>query len=295
MSVSIKPRYAGQWYPAQEQKLSQMLSQYFAHSESAKPQEGSLRAIIAPHAGLMFSGQTAAYAYHQLSQAISEQDIVVLIAPSHRVRFDGIATVRKDGHINTPLGQLKFADNLSQHLPSKTFFHDEGIVQAEHAVEMHFPFLSYLNRQSPVLPMVVSPSPLPKLQQFSQELKQAMDTWEEHNEGAVYIIASTDLSHFYPAATAEQLDGHVIPMLQQAMAEKNPESFYKGIMEGKAEACGYQGVYMTLKILHDRAGSQGQSIKIAELHRSHSGQTTGDNASVVGYLAAGFYITPLKR
>lgn len=291
MSLTLQPRYAGQWYPAQEDKLSQMLSRYFAQSESQKPPKGSLRAIIAPHAGLMFSGQTAAFSYRELSQTISEKDMVLLIAPSHRKRFEGVATLRQDGSINTPLGRLNIGYSFCQHLPQKTFFHNEGIIESEHAVEMHFPFLSYLNKQSPVLPMVVSPSPLPQLQQFSRDLSSAIDSWEEQNNGRVYIIASTDLSHFYPAATAEQLDSHIIPMLQQA-AEQGPESFYEGIMAGKAEACGYQGVFMTLKILHDKARSQGHKVEVAELHRSHSGQTTGDNSSVVGYLAAGFYTHP---
>src|SRR5690606_20231441 len=132
------PAVAGTFYPANPQQLRQMLDHYLneAKSEAKVP-----KAIIAPHAGYIYSGPVAASAYARLKNARHLIQKVVLIGPSHRVAFRGLAVSRAQT-FSTPLGDIAIDEEAVQALVKLPFV--EYIEQAhtyEHSLEVHLPFL----------------------------------------------------------------------------------------------------------------------------------------------------------
>lgn len=260
---------AGTFYPAGREELEDSVRALLDAAPRTAP-EGSVVGIVAPHAGYIYSGMTAARAYAQV--AGESRPTVVVVAPSHREFFDGVSVYPGDAY-ETPLGTVPVdvhaRERLRAALPGlmvSTSGHG-----SEHALEVQLPFLQIALGPFQLLPLVIGH----QSREHCFALGAALA--EVFRETAVLLVASTDLSHFYPAAAAERLDAVVIHDLESMDAGRLMDD----LASGTAEACG-GGPVAAVMTACQRLGARHVHI----LGHTHSGAVSGDTNSVVGYLSA---------
>jgi len=265
-----KTTVAGGFYPQDRQELHTQLTSYF---NKAKPTQQAKRlfALIAPHAGYMYSGQTAANIY-KIAQQYAYKTAIV-IAPSHH--YNHIDFFIGDySEYETPLGNLQVNTELTQKLLTNPEFRsDKGIDAREHSLEVQLPFLHYINPEIKLVPIIFAKQTVENAQKLAEYLSTI------YTEDTL-IVVSTDLSHFHSASTAEQKDG----LLIECIKDLDIEGLYRNLANRSCEACGYGGI---LALLYMARAMQG--VEVGDVSYTHSGKVTGDNSQVVGYLACGFY------
>jgi len=263
-----RAQFAGGFYDASPERLRHSFDKWFA---TATLPEGLAQplGVIVPHAGYIYSGACAAYAY----KLLSHYDIhtAVLIHPSHRANHFGYS-VSPYTEYQTPLGQLKRRDDWAEGLSGAETV-DSYYHQNEHSMEVQLPFLVYIKPQITVLPVMIGRQSRPVSEVLANEIFTLVKAEWKHT----IIIVSTDLSHYHNIREAERLDKALIEHLTQGRLEE----FYDSIVTQKTEACGYAGV-LSLMYMQKKF----PSTRMVELHYTHSGFTSGDFSQVVGYLAA---------
>lgn len=264
------PAVAGSFYPSSPDELREEIS---ALLRAARPPtvRGSIAALIAPHAGYAYSGPTAAAAYRLIEGRAF--DTVVIVSPSHREYFPGVSVY--DGiAYRTPLGDLRVQEELRAALVE-----DDPVItasllghRAEHAVEVHLPFLqSTLSALPAILPIVMGDQRAEFCVRLGERLAQVLRGTNS------LLIASTDLSHYHAYEDAEALDEAVI----RTIARGDAERLLEDLAADRVEACG--GGPTAAVLLAARAlGARSVTI----LHHCNSGDITGDRANVVGYVSA---------
>lgn len=269
---------AGSWYPATGARLSEAVD---AHLASAVLDEvvACPRAIIAPHAGLMYSGPVAAYAYtlvHRCPYAA-----VVLVGPSHFVGFQGVS-IWPRGEWDTPLGAVTVADSLADALAAESREIIEHPVAhgREHSLEMQLPFVARLLQGVPIVPLVMGHQQRETAMALGDALARAITAYQTRNPGDVLLVASSDLSHYEDAATASRLDASVVRYVEALDAD--------GLMDAlerePRHACGGGPMVSVLRAAALLGGTRARVLRYAD-----SGDVSGDKSSVVGYLAAAIW------
>jgi len=278
--MSIRPTaVAGTWYPGTAGALTRDVDAYLTAATDGPA--GTLQAIIAPHAGLMFSGPVAAYAYK--ATAHGDFDVAVMVGPSHFAAFEGVA-LWPEGAFDSPLGAARIDEEGAGKLAQSP------IVQAmpsahlrEHSLEMQLPFLRRVHPELPIVPVLIG-------FQHRQIIDALADAIVRAFTGRrALLIASTDLSHYFDAKTANTLDGRV----QQHVAAFDPDGLLDRFEEypeherGRYVACGGGAAIAVMKAARGLGATEGRVLKYA-----HSGEVSGDYDGVVGYLAAAFGTFP---
>jgi AmmeMemoRadiSam system protein B len=231
---------------------------------------GGILGIVAPHAGYVYSGGTAACVYGAL--AGSGYRTVVIVAPSHRDRFTGVSAYIGDGYV-TPLGVVPVDRELRTLLaaePSPVVVSAAGHGN-EHAVEVHLPFLQRVLGEFSFVPLVMGDQEPATCFALGETLGRVLKGRK------VLLVASTDLSHFFPRHVAQGLDTVVMDNLRKFDAE----ALMADLEKGKCEACGggpTVAVMTALKLLGAR------TMRVAQY--TTSGDVTGEDKSVVGYVSA---------
>ena len=259
---------AGSFYPADPQVLDRMLGDFLA-DVAVPADEPAPKAIIAPHAGYIYSGSVAAQAYARLHSARGQIRRVVLIGPSHRVGFQGIALTQADT-LATPLGEVPVDRQAYQLLTAipKVGFLDQAH-GPEHSLEVHLPFLQKTLGPVPIVPLVAGDAPPEQVAAVLEALWGGPET---------LIVVSTDLSHFLEYEACRELD--------QATARCIAALDYGHIApEG---ACGRVPVAGLLRLAAAR------SMSIRTLDVRNSGDTAGSKDRVVGYGAWALDEHPLR-
>jgi AmmeMemoRadiSam system protein B/AmmeMemoRadiSam system protein A len=193
------PAVAGTWYPGTAGALTRDVDRYL--QDAPDWTGGPIRAVIAPHAGLMFSGPVAAHAYKAAS--VGHVDTVVLAGPSHYVAFDGVS-IYPEGAFATPLGDAEIDAALAQSLMASPAIRPMPAAhQREHSLEMQLPFVRRLFPEARIVPLVMGFQTRETITALAAALAQACTSER------VLLVASTDLSHFFDARTAQELDGRV--------------------------------------------------------------------------------------
>lgn len=268
---------AGQWYPADPAKLEEEVERNISLAALPDLPDAQLLALVAPHAGHIYSGPVAGYAFKAIQGQV--YDTVVIFSPYHAGHAAPILTSTHDAY-STPLGYVPVDDaalsRLEEALAARSgprltsISHDR-----EHAIEIELPFLqTALNGDFTLLPLMLAsihPDDLPIL---AESLVSAL---EGRN---ALLIASTDLSHFYPEETANQLDGAML----EAVASFDPLMPLKVQASGKGEACGLTSVATVMHAARILGGNQAKILGYAT-----SGAVTGDYRRVVGYGAAALF------
>lgn len=266
---------AGTWYPGHPDALAQDVDDYLAQA-AVEPGTG-VRAIIAPHAGLMFSGPVGAWAYK--AAAAGSYDAAILVGPSHFVGFDGVA-VWPAGRFESPLGPALVDQALAAALLESPLAHDrEAAHRREHSLEMQLPFVRRLFPDLPIVPVVVGYQVRETIAPLGELLA---DVARDRN---VLLVASTDLSHYFDAVTADRLDRRVRDFVNAFDADGLLDLYeqYPEHERGRYVACGGGAAIAVMHAARRLGATEGRV-----LHYAHSGRVSGDDAAVVGYLAAAF-------
>jgi AmmeMemoRadiSam system protein B len=265
---------AGTWYPDDPMRLVSHLDGYLERARIEDP-AGRLRAIVVPHAGLMYSGPVAAYAYNVARR--HQHSALVLVGPSHFVPFHGVS-IWPDGEWETPLGPIAVERDLAAALASAT----TSIIQLpvahgrEHSLEMQLPFIAHVLPEVPIVPMVMGQQTRETAFALSAAIAAAV---QAHAPDAL-LVASSDLSHYEDAATAASLDEQVIRYVETL----DPEGLMQALESEPRHACGGGPMVAVLDAAR-RLGATGARL----LQYADSGDVSGDKSSVVGYMAAAIW------
>lgn len=265
---------AGTWYPGTPGALRKDVDAYLAAADEGRG--GDVRAIVAPHAGLMFSGPVGAYAYRAAARRF---DVAVLVGPSHFVGFEGVA-LYPEGAFATPLGEVPIDERGARRIAASPIVQPlPGAHKREHSLEMQLPFLRVLMPETPIVPLLMG------FQTRETIVALAGALTASFADRDALLVASTDLSHYLDARRAQELDGRV----QQYLSSFDPDGLleyfeqYPERERGRYVACG--GGPMISVVMAARAlGARDARV----LRYAHSGEVSGDYEGVVGYVAAAF-------
>lgn len=262
------PHMAGAWYPGDEQMLRHDVQQY-VDFEQLTTRTPAPRALLAPHAGYVYSGSVAGKAYGALFGHQYER--VVVISPSHRDAFTGMS-IYEGAAYHTPLGRItvdqEMAIKLADQLPSG-FLGLDGH-REEHALELQLPFLQVMLESFRLIPIVMGSQSRTVCEELAQGLTKVLP-----DEGTL-VVASSDLSHFHSHQAAEHLDHRFRDLFQAA----DPRLLAEALQEGSVEACGGGPVVAAMSYNLARGGRWFNALKYQD-----SSAVNGDESSVVGYLA----------
>ncbi|MBT3980625.1 MAG: AmmeMemoRadiSam system protein B [Bacteriovoracaceae bacterium] len=256
MDTVKKSNVAGSFYPENSEELKKLLDACDDNSiKTGQEEYNSAVALIAPHAGLVFSGPIAASGY-QLLQGLAPKTIAIL-SPTHYFNFEGVATHGAEC-FETPLGKIEVNQPLKNELVNSGQVQIiDQVFEREHALEVHLPFLQKYLTDFSIVPLIVgrcSPG----------EIEKIIDGL--HLRGA-FIIISSDLSHFHSYDQAREQDSSTSSLIESCQFEK---------ITGD-DACGYYPLSGLLK------WAQSLKFKVKAIDIRNSGDTAGDKDQVVGY------------
>jgi AmmeMemoRadiSam system protein B/AmmeMemoRadiSam system protein A len=259
MSAIRQPAVAGLFYPAEPGQLAADVRQLLAE---ARPHKLIPKALIAPHAGYVYSGAIAATAYATLRPIAARIRRVVLLGPTHRVAVRGLALPDAEA-FDTPLGRVMLdtaATRAIIHLPQVTISPEAH--ELEHSLEVQLPFLQSVLSDFTLLPLAVGMA-------TAEEVAEVLEAvWGEEE---TLIVISSDLSHYLPYAAAQRMDGETV---QSILKLRQPIAHDR--------ACGgtpINGLILAAK-QHD--------LTPHLLDQRNSGDTAGSRDQVVGYAAFAF-------
>lgn len=259
---------AGKWYPGSPERLAQSIDAYLDQAEVA-PVEGRIVGVLAPHAGHRYSGAVAGHAFKRLRGEAME--VVAVVGPSHYPYRGPILTTGHDAY-STPLGEVPVArdllDTLRTEIALETVRDDQ-----EHSLEIELPFLQRALGAFPLVPLALVSQSLATAQALGAALARMLDGRR------ALLVASSDLSHFYPQGIATQLDAAVL----SAVEGFDPAAVIRAEDEGRGFACG-RGAIAAVMIAARALGADTARV----VGYATSGDATGDYSQVVGYGAALF-------
>lgn len=265
MSFVRPPAVAGLFYPDDPRSLRTAVEQYLARA--VPPPAGIAnrcpKALIAPHAGFQYSGPIAGSAYALIGPYADTLRRILLLGPSHRVPLWGVAASSAEA-FRSPLGSVAVdRQAVEAALALPWVIVDDRAHAREHSLEVHLPFLQMTCPAVPVVPFAVGDATTEQVSAVLDRLWGGPET---------LIIVSSDLSHYYDYATAQQLDRRTAA----AIVELRPEA-----LDGES-ACGWHPVR---GLLH-AAARRGLHAWTVDLR--NSGDTAGGKEEVVGYGAFAF-------
>ncbi|MGC9331310.1 MAG: AmmeMemoRadiSam system protein B [Bacteroidales bacterium] len=270
-----KAQFTDQFYPAGKTELTNQLKGYFskAHTQHKK----TIRALVVPHAGYIFSGSVAATAYQQIDKHRNISTIFIL-APAHRVHID-YASVFTDDAYQTPLGKVMVNTDIAKKLTESSLFSYNHEAHAqEHSIEVQLPFLQYhLENDFKIVPILINTN-------NRTQLRRIADALEPYYTEDYLFVVSTDFSH-YPAHDDAC---HVDSLTANAIATGKPENLYEQVMKNatsgiknlQTSICGYSPMMVMLHLVE----SKGHAVELLEYKNSSQSQY-GDKNRVVGYWA----------
>lgn len=256
------PAVAGMFYPSRADSLRSDVASYIAHGRKTA---GSIKpkALIAPHAGYAYSGPIAGSAYACLSRMADEITRVVLLGPSHRVAFSGIARSGAEA-FETPLGDVPLDNGSDATLAAFDFvIVNDRAHRDEHSLEVHLPFLQCALKSFELVPLVVGNTSPESVHDVMEKLWGGRET---------LIVVSTDLSHYLPYDHARRVD----EVTTIAIEKLSPEKIHFD------QACGALAVQGLL------LSARKHGLKATTVDLRNSGDTAGDKNAVVGYGAYAF-------
>ncbi len=260
---------AGTWYPGTSGVLRRTIEEFLA-AVPDQPLQGELYALVAPHAGYQFSGQTAAHSYkHVIGKKF---DAVIVVGPSH-FAWVGDFAISAESAYETPLGLVPLADELiaelGQQLPVRRVRGDR-----EHSVEIQLPFLQYALGEFPFVPILMSADELTACARLGQALAERM------RERNILLVASTDLNHMDSYSAVKRYDAEVIAAIERF----DLEAMADVLLDPAHTVCGRAPV-LAVSAAAQALGAN----RVQLLNHTNSGDVTGRRAEgiyTVGYLSA---------
>lgn len=266
-----KPVVAGSFYLADSSELSSTIDQYLNNADVKVEEE--ILGIIAPHAGHVYSGPTAAFTYAALKN--EDKNLVILLGPSHRYYVKGFS-VFAEGKWETPLGTIDidedFASGLVSH--SELIENEPEAHSREHCLEVQLPFLQKVLKDFKIVPVVFNTDKVSELSVLSDALRSELKDRKNW-----IVLVSSDLYHGNNYNKAKKVTDEVNSYIENLD--------YKGLLEydrkmraaGACAACGCSSIAVLLQVMQDM-----DVTNVRLLKRTTSGDVTGDKSGyVVGY------------
>ena len=278
-----KPVVAGQFYSANPNKLIADIYSY-TNSVNHLDLERKIRAVIVPHAGYSYSGETAGKVFDLLKKFTYKR--IFVLAPSHTTFFYGIA-LSDFSHYQTPLGNIEI-DNLAiktilnSSVDSINIFNDAHI--SEHSLEVELPFIQCILPDTPIVPIICG-----RIKSYSEIADILSAFWDEDT---LWVISS-DFTHYgqsfdYVPFTKnvpeelQKLDGDALNLIKA----KDFDGFQKYLERTGVTICGVEPIKILLKIL--QISSKNESIQSEVIYYTNSGELTGDYSHCVSYAGVVF-------
>jgi AmmeMemoRadiSam system protein B len=250
------PAVAGRFYPTDPNKLRQMVDAFMNGAELRA--RGTYKAVIAPHAGYLYSGPIAASSFIHFANDRDTIKRIILFGPSHHFWFEGIALSHAEAFA-TPFGLIPVdqgAVNQIRELPQVQF--EERAHTNEHSLEVELPFLQQTLGEFTVVPLVVGDA-------ADEEMAEVIDQLWGGEE--TRIVISSDLSHYHDYDMARELDRRTAEAVEQFEPKK---------IDG-GHACGHVPIR---GLLH---AARARKLRAKAIDLRNSGDTAGPRDQVVGY------------
>ena len=257
------PVVAGQFYPASASELKRMLKGMV--EEKAKKQEAL--GVISPHAGYIYSGAVAGATISQ----IKFKDTFIIMGPNHTGRGRPFS-IMTEGSWQTPLGEVEIDSALGKQILANSRYLEEDFLAhlGEHSIEVQLPFLQYFNTEFKLVPIVLAYAGGAIYKEIGKALARAV---KESGRKAV-IIASSDMTHYEPQASAQRKDNQAI----EAVLALDEDELLRRVDKFDISMCGFAPA-VSLIVAAKELGAKGAEL----VKYQTSGDTTGDYSSVVGY------------
>jgi AmmeMemoRadiSam system protein B len=266
-SATVRPpAVAGMFYPGATRALAQNLAQLLGDAAHEAPERAVPKAIIAPHAGYVYSGPVAASVYTLLAPARRRIERVVLLGPTHRISVRGLALPACQAFA-TPLGTVEIdaaAVAVARELPQVVI--SAAAHELEHSLEVHLPFLQTVIEKFSLVPFAVGDASAAHVAEVLDRLWGGPET---------LVVVSSDLSHYLPYGDAQAVDRATAQAILNLATDLSHE-----------QACGATPVTG----LTHAARRRGLNPELIDLR--NSGDTAGEKSRVVGYGAFAFYEEP---
>jgi AmmeMemoRadiSam system protein B/AmmeMemoRadiSam system protein A len=276
--LTLKARRAGSWYPGSATRVKDSLAEYLqAVPDAPLPQ---VAAIIGPHAGWSYSGPTAAYAYKAVFR--NHYDRVILLGPSHHVALGARAVLTDAEAWTTPLGDARLDRDAARALARDArFLVDDRVVEGEHSLEMHVPFLQAALPDAPILPIVLGTLDPAAVREVALALRALVTN-------QTLVVVSSDFTHYgpnydyqpfteNPAENLKKLDFEAASYIEK----RDPDGFLAFRQRTSDTICGWVPIAVLLAMLPDTGRGR-------VLHYDTSGAATGDYTNSVSYFALVF-------
>lgn len=249
-----EPAVAGVFYPDEPRRLSHLVAQLMDEN----PRRGEApRALVVPHAGLVYSGPVAAHAYNLLKPWCDRYSRVLLLGPNHRVPLASMAVPSVDS-FRTPLGDIALdTDTIAHWVEQGLFEYNDEPHRLEHCLEVQLPFLLSLRTDWKLIPVVVG--------QVKTEVVARL-VGEGLNDPSTLVIISSDLSHYHSYERAQSIDTATSARIEHLEPSLEPQL-----------ACGCYALNGLLAAARERG------LSIERLDLRNSGDTAGPRDQVVGY------------
>ncbi|WP_284155278.1 AmmeMemoRadiSam system protein B [Sulfuricystis multivorans] len=264
MQISRPPAVAGMFYPGDPRILAGEVDTMLARARAVSPAPafGQPKALIAPHAGYIYSGPIAASAYASLLPYAQVIRRVVLLGPCHRVAIRGLAVPHAQS-FSTPLGAVALDQAaIAAALELPQVIRHNGAHADEHSLEVHLPFLQATLEDFTLVPFAVGYASAEEVAEVLELLWGGPET---------LIVVSSDLSHYHPYSAAQRLDAHTAN-----------EILHLDLLRDHEQACGATPINGLIEV----AKRHGLVPHLLDLR--NSGDTAGDKAQVVGYASFAF-------
>jgi AmmeMemoRadiSam system protein B len=261
------PAVAGKFYPRSGKQVRQEIERLFdSYVGGAPPLNPNgpreIKAMVVPHAGYTYSGPVAAHAYAALAKDGFPESFVVL-GPNHNAFGSPVAMTDED--FETPLGRIDIDQDIAGKL-GRLVADDPLAHRYEHSIEVQLPFIQFFNPNAKFVPIAMAAQDYETAREVAEELIRACEGKD------VVFIASTDFSHYVPAAEAKKQDHAVI----EKILALDPEGVYDTVVRKDVSMCGYGPVMAAMM------ASQGKHAKL--LNYATSGDVV-PMTEVVGYAA----------
>ncbi|MBN1382961.1 MAG: AmmeMemoRadiSam system protein B [Deltaproteobacteria bacterium] len=263
---------AGSWYPGHPRVLKADIHDFFDKAPDRNI-KGEIVGLVAPHAGYVYSGQVAAYAYKCLMG--KNFDAVIVIGPSHRALFDGVSAYDQGGY-ETPLGIVYVDTDLTHEMMNAGSVISvlPAVHTQEHSIEIQLPFLQVILSDFCFVPLMMGDQNSRTCVRLAEAIFRAIQ------DKKCLIVASSDLSHFHDYQEAVKMDAGILRHLENM----DDEGLLRNLARRNVEACG-GGPMAVAMMVAKKLGAD----KVEVMPYANSGDITGDRDSVVGYASAVFY------
>ncbi len=271
-----EPAVSGTFYPAEEGKLANFIENAIKDARLSHDTEDAV-SYVAPHAGYVYSGRTAAYAFSAMlsKKEIEQTETFVIIGPNHTGNGKPIAVSMQDW--STPLGTIKNDKDLSNLIAkTKGIDKDEAAHKEEHSIEVQVPFVQQLFPDTKGCFICMGDQSIEAAGLLSDAIINAINATGRK----VIVLASSDFNHYEPRAIAQRKDKPLFERLEGL----DLDGFYRIKKEQNESACGYGPIAVSLLYAQNMHNASRGFL----LHNSDSGDETGDTSSVVDYASLCF-------